>query len=379
MLRAMALVLLMTTLLAAESAAPVKTPLPPSASSASTARPEPPAPVIKSPVGFIKGYTWGFNSRRGDYLGPPAEESMKALADTGAGWITLAYDAHMPAWNKPEIRWGEQDPLMVSDDEIRRAIGLARQNKLKVTLKPMIDLLPDAPAGKWRGKIGFTAADGRVDEAAWETWWTQYDAFLLHYARLAQETRCELFCLGCEMESTERFGEHWRGLIRRVREVYHGPLVYNAQFETIWNIQWWDAVDILGISAYWWLETKDDSSVERMMQCWKPILTGMRVLAAKTGKPIFFIEIGCRSAKGGSTMPGDFTHWEWPYDGQEQARYYEAALRTFWDEPWFCGYSWWDWKVKLYKKEEADQNKEFVIYGKPAEQVLGTWYAKERK
>jgi hypothetical protein len=77
-------------------------------------------------------------------------------------------------------------------------------------------------------------------------------------------------------------------------------------------------------------------------------------------------------------MSGEFTHWEWPYDGQEQANFYEAAFKVFWDEPWFIGYSWWDWKVKLYKKEDAEKNKEFCCYGKPAEQVLRTWYAKER-
>ena len=78
-------------------------------------------------------------------------------------------------------------------------------------------------------------------------------------------------------------------------------------------------------------------------------------------------------------MSGDFTHWEWPYDGEEQARFYEAAFQVFWDEPWFCGYSWWDWKVKPYRKEEAGRNLEFYIYGKPAEAVLRAWYAKERK
>jgi hypothetical protein len=331
--------------------------------------------VIKSPVGFIKGYTWGWNSKRGDYLGRPAEASMQALAETGVKWITLAYMAHMPSGTKPEILWGDTDPAMVSDDEIRLAIKLARQHKLKVCLKPVVD----CSTGPGRSEIGFQT-DGHEDEAAWQKWWDNYDAYILHHAALAQEAHCELFCLGCEMKSTERFEERWRDLIRQVHQVYHGPLVYNALIDHLWEIRWWDAVDILGISAYSWHPDQTDSSVEAQVAYWtKRWLPGLRALAAKTGKPIFFIEIGCRSAHGAATMSGDFRHWEWPYDGQEQARFYEAALRVFWNEPWFCGYSWWDWKPKLYKKEEADQNKEFVIYGKPAEQVLRTWYAKERK
>ena len=61
-----------------------------------------------------------------------------------------------------------------------------------------------------------------------------------------------------------------------------------------------------------------------------------------------------------------------------QARFYEAALRTFWNEPWFCGYSWWDWPARPYAKEQAAGDKQFYIYGKPAEEVLRRWYAKPR-
>lgn len=351
---------------AADSAAPP----------APAAAQQPPAP--KSPVGFIKGYTWGWNSKRGDYLLPEAADSMKRLAETGTQWMTLAYMCHMPAWNKPEILWGDRDPTMVADDEIRLAIKMARDLKLKVILKPVVDLAPKAPEGKWRGTIDFTTADGKTDEAAWQTWWTHYEAYILHHAALAQETRCELFCIGCEMRTTERFENQWRRLIAKVREVYKGPLVYNGCLETMWDVRWWDAVDILGVSAYSWRPDDKDASVAAQMAYWTKWRDNFRLLVAKVKRPVFFIEMGCRSARGSATMSGDFTHWEWPYDGQEQANFYEAAFRVFWDEPWFCGYSWWDWKVKLYKKEDADKNKEFCCYGKPAEQVLRTWYAKPR-
>jgi hypothetical protein len=373
------MVLLLTAALsAADSATSAQAPGPSSAAPASAARPklarpEPPAPTIPSPVGFIKGYTWGYNSTRGDYLGKPAEESMKALAETGVNWITLAYMAHMPASNKPEILWGDKDPAMVSEDEIRLVIKMARQYKLKVCLKPMVD-----PADRPRSDIDFKTPDGKTDEAAWQKWWTAYEAYILHHAALAQEAHCELFCIGCELHSTERFEKQWRDLIRQVRQVYKGPLVYNALIDHLWELKWWDAVDILGISAYSWHPTEPDSSLEAQVAYWTTRRDNMRLLAAKTHKPIFFIEIGCRSAHGASAISGDFQHREWPYDGEEQARFYEAALRVFWNEPWFCGYSWWDWNVKLYKKEDAARNVEFVIYGKPAEQVVRTWYAKDR-
>ena len=333
-------------------------------------------PAPKSPVGFVKGYTWGWTGVRGTWAAPEAAQSMKELADTGTQWASIAFLAHMN-WGQPEIMWGEKNPRMITDDEIRHAIALARENKLKVILKPVIDPL-NAPKGKWRGLIEFPGPDGKPDPGAWKAWFANYTAFLLHYAAIAQEARCEMLCVACEMRTMEPFETEWRELIRRVRQVYKGPLVYNGCLETMWDVRWWDAVDILGVSAYSWRPNETDNSVEALVAYWTKWRDGMRALAAKTARPILFIEIGCRSARGASTMSGDFTHWEWPYDGREQAHFYEAAFRVFWDEPWFCGYSWWDWPAKLYPRADGEKNKEFLCYGKPAEQVLRQWYAKPR-
>ena len=62
----------------------------------------------------------------------------------------------------------------------------------------------------------------------------------------------------------------------------------------------------------------------------------------------------------------------------KKARSCEPAPATFWNEPWFCGFAWWDWPARLHPKERAGTDKGFCCYGKPAEQVLRTWYAKPR-
>jgi hypothetical protein len=77
-------------------------------------------------------------------------------------------------------------------------------------------------------------------------------------------------------------------------------------------------------------------------------------------------------------MPWDFTHTELPASEEEQANFYSSVLRTFWVEPWFAGFFWWDWSVKLYPLEKARTNTGFDIYGKKAEGVLKEWYAKPR-
>src|SRR5579871_2493156 len=148
---------------------------------------------------FIKGYTWGWVGSRGEYESPKAAESMKRLAKTGSQWVCIAFGASMKTFDTPEIRWGDANPKMVTDAEIRHAIGLARQNGLKVILKPVVN--PDDNV--WRAQIKFTksdSADAQSDAAAdshsaksakdagqavdlekWDRWWQDYSKFILHY------------------------------------------------------------------------------------------------------------------------------------------------------------------------------------------------------
>ena len=65
-----------------------------------------------------------------------------------------------------------------------------------------------------------------------------------------------------------------------------------------------------------------------------------------------------------------------PVDQQEQADYYDTVMETFWDEPWFSGFFWWDWPAILYDIDKAKDDKNFCAYGKEAEQVLKKWYTK---
>jgi hypothetical protein len=66
-------------------------------------------------------------------------------------------------------------------------------------------------------------------------------------------------------------------------------------------------------------------------------------------------------------------------DQEEQANYYQAQFETFWDEPWFMGWCWWDWPARLYDESAAATDRSFCAYGKQAEDVLREWYAKPRE
>jgi len=317
-------------------------------------------------LGFIKGFSWGWPGMREEYLGDKPEKSMELLAGTGTEWIVLAFAGTVATKNSFDLKYAENNPNMVTDDEIRHAIELARKYHFKIIMKPVVNPMD----GQWRAFISFKTPED------WDKWWQNYQAFLLHYAQIAAETKCEMFCLGCEMNSMEADTERWHRLIAEVRKIYAGPITYNVNHDNLDVAKWFDAVDVIGISAYYKVATAKDTSLERMLESWKPIRQRLHDLSDKWKKPILLIEMGVRSAATSSTMPWDSTHQEFPYDAEEQARFYEAAFQTFWNEPWCLGFCWWDWKAHLYDPEAAKTGKDFAIYGKPAEDVVRTWYAK---
>ena len=61
-----------------------------------------------------------------EYGTPAAADSMQKLADTGSEWVCIAFAPNMKTYDTPEIRFSDANPQMVTDDELRHAVDLAR-------------------------------------------------------------------------------------------------------------------------------------------------------------------------------------------------------------------------------------------------------------
>lgn len=360
-------------------------------------------------LGFIKGFSWGWIGSRGEYAAPAAADSLQKLAATGNQWVCIAFAGRMKTYDTPSIQFAEAEPRMITDAELRHAIRLARENGMRVMLKPMVICDDDTwrawikfyrpltdeekAAGKtgvmdrWQGAPQMRAGMAR-DDTKWELWWKDFDAFLLHYAKIAEEEHVPLVCLGCEMNSTEEFEGNWRELIKRVRGVYSGRLTYDVNHGSEDNVHWWDAVDLVSISAYYQVPPPAGESIEQAVKhttplaqivaALEPIKEQLAKLSARTGKPILFIETGVTNVRGCARYPWAHPseHEGSPLDQQEQVNYYEGMFRVFWNEPWFMGFCWWDWPARLYNRAEAAENRGFCVYGKKAEETVRDWYAR---
>jgi ligand-binding sensor domain-containing protein len=315
-------------------------------------------------AGFQKGlnYTaWA----RGQLSTAESDRALANLADTGANWVSIVIFGYQETYTSTAVT---RDPSRTaSDADVIRAVDSAHELGVQVMLKPHVDLRHDPD--HWRGNIG----ESFTDEAQWQEWFESYRTFITHYATLAQENGVEQFCVGTELVGTSHREAEWREIVADVRERYERPVTYagNHGTEDV-DIAWWDAVDLIGVDAYYVLTDKTDPTVEELKAAWveRGYFDTLAGLAQKHGKQILITEIGYRSADGTIRVPWDWN--ELPLDLQEQADGYQAALEVFWGQPWLAGIYWWNWDVNPQKGGVEDTD--YTPYGKPAEEVIRTYY-----
>jgi hypothetical protein len=287
----------------------------------------------------------------------------QVIPSSGANWIAIIPTCYQDTITSTSISC-TNDPRTVTDTELIHVIQLAHANGLKVLLKPHVD----SQDGRWRGEINFGN-----NESAWQNWFASYTNMISHYAQLAETLHVELFSVGVEYEQTSHRQAEWRNVISTVRTIYHGPLTYAANWggeETA--IQWWDALDMIGVDAYYELTNKNNPTLAELRAGWQTHLSTLANLSQTWNKPIIFTEIGYRSIDGTNRHP-----WDWSSDAQidlqEQAMAYQTILDLSMNQTWLQGIFWWTW-MPSDLTQSGPTDKSYAIYRKPAFPVLKGFY-----
>jgi hypothetical protein len=201
-----------------------------------------------------------------------------------------------------------------SDDALRLFIRAAHQRGMAVTLRPTLDEANLNSQNIWRGQI--TPSD--VDE-----WFSTYGDLMVRYATLAQSEGVAAVSVGVEFESMEQYTAQWTTLISRVRAVYSGEVTYSYNF-AVQNLGFADALDFIGVDAYYPLDVQDGATVDQITAAWQPAVSQLKDLEQKTGKPVALTEIGIRSQTNDFQEPWK-GHDNQQADQQDQANYFRAT------------------------------------------------------
>ena len=303
---------------------------------------------------YVSGMTWGWVGVRGTWDTEASAQSMKQMVrTTGAGWVAITFAALQDTAQSTDIHW--RDAPTVTDEEVVAEVARAKALGLRVILKPVVNCAD----GTWRAHINFFDHDV-PPEPKWSEWWASYTEFLTHYALIAQQTGCDMLCIGCEMVQTDRRADDWRALVAAVRSVYDGVVTYNCDKYQEDHVTWWDAVDVISSSGYY------------PVGHWEAQLDRIEAVVRREGKPFLLMEAGCPSRAGSQHLPND-----WQLEGapspQAQLEWYEEAFRTSEKRDWVGGFVLWDWPAALPAGDPAD-DRDYTIYRKPAADLVRDHY-----
>lgn len=319
-------------------------------------------PAVLDP-GFQKGIDYtAWNA--GEYRSPGSDRTLQQLRDLGVTWIGLVVTGYQDTASSTAIRWDL--PRTPSDADLVHAIDRAHRLGMHVMLKPHVDLRESA---HWRGDIGkfFDSED------QYRAWFASYRAAMDHYADLARAHGVEELCVGTELQGLSGREDDWRGIIREVRARYKGPLTYASNHGEEKTVRWWDAVDLIGVDAYYALTDRSDPSVAQLARAWqdREYVSLLEGLSERYHKPVLFTEVGYRSIPRAAVAPWEYQQSATP-DQRAQANAYQALLESFLGRPWFAGLYWWN--VTTNPGQGGANDTDYTPLGKLAEGILKRYY-----
>lgn len=265
------------------------------------------------------GRDWGT-----DVIGPTIEE-CKA---TGAKWVSV----HPYAWirNNGAVEFRDFDPED-PPPHLTRPIVEAHKRGVKIMIKPHIGYW--SSKFSWRGEIDFERPAER--ERFWRTY-TDWITKVAHACRAA-----DAFVVGTELDRLLDETE-WRRIIASVRSKTKAPLTYAANWTDYQRVEFWDALDVIGIQAYFPIADRPTDDVKTLEAGWTRRMRELRDFAKPLGKHIVFTELGYNRSLSSAVEP-----WEARMDGADaeatQLACMRVALRAIRDEPIVLGSFLWKW------------------------------------
>jgi len=311
----------------------------------------------------IRGMNFAHSLAPGKGYGSEASlQSLRELRRLGADSITVIPFGFQRHPSDTEIVWvGHRGRWIAKTDERLRAVThQAHQLGFHVMLKPHLWLRQP----EWPGSIDHTS------ERGWEAWFASYREFILHYARLAEEEKIESLSIGNELVIASKRDRDWRRIIGAVRRAYHGQVTYGANLDEVFDVQFWDALDFIGVSAYFPLTEERSPSVDALVRGWQPIAARFRELSMRTKRSVVFTELGYRSSNYAAARP-------WEHHGGDpnlklQSDAFESFFRVIWPQPWFAGAYIWKWESHPQHANANDGD--FSIEHKPAQNVVEKYF-----
>lgn len=261
---------------------------------------------------------------------------LDRLRELGVNWVAI----HPYAGIRGDgaLEWRDLDPA-APPDWIARPIREAHARGMSILVVPHVAQW--GSPWEYRGEIEF------ADAAAVERFFADYTRWISAVAACARGA--DGFAIASELDRLSGHEDRWRRVIADVRAVTDSRLTWAASWNCYRDVNFWDALDCIGIQAYFPLSTAEDPGVAELRAAWVPILSDLRALHERTGKPVVFTELGYNRSLASAREP-----WAYPQESGElaaraealQVRCLSTALGAIEAESdWLRGAILWKWFV----------------------------------
>ncbi len=296
--------------------------------------------------------------------------NIEPLKEIGANYAAVMPFAFIKSIDHPEIIYNQERQWFGETKVgVRQYIKMLHKNEIKVMMKPQIWI--------WDGV--FTGLLQMASEEDWLQLEKSYTSFIIDFAEVAKAEKVEILCIGTELE---KFIEHrpayWQKLIAEIKTVYKGKLTYAANWDEYKRVPFWDALDYIGIDAYFPVSHAKTPTVAETVEGWKRWETELKSFSEKENKKILFAEYGFRSVDFAGKEPWKSDREMTSVNLEAQQKLLEGTYQTIWDEDWFAGGFLWKWFI-IHEKVGGKTDNQFTPQNKPAEAVVKKYYGKENK
>ncbi len=297
------------------------------------------------------------------------DENVNPIIKLNANYASVMPFGFIKDLAHPEITFNSERQWFGETEEgVKQYIKTLHKRQVKVMMKPQIWV--------WRGE--FTGFIKMAHDSDWKTLEDAYTNFILTYAKVAQDEKVEIFCIGTELESfVDERPEYWHQLILEIRKVYKGKLTYAANWNEYDRTPFWADLDYIGIDAYFPLSNAKTPTLKACKQGWTVYKKHLEIFSDTYQKPILFTEYGYRSVDYAAKAPWNADRTMANVNLLAQSNAMQSLFEEIWNEDWFVGGFVWKW-FHNHEHIGGKTDSQYTPQNKPVEKIIREFYGKNK-
>lgn len=239
---------------------------------------------------FNKGFTVFFMPPRNSFNDSDFTEHVYRMKSDGVNSLYLTPSYFQKTETSDSIfRTSET----VADSFLIRAILIAKNAGIRVSLKPHINCLNNTPRSQ-------------INPSDYGKWLESYKKCITHYFTLSETYDLYTFVAGTELDKVSEHSSFFR-FLDTLRNISSKPVLYACSYNHFFETKLWSHVDILGVNTYYNLDNNLPPSEMVIRETWNFWLNKLDQESVLHSVPVVITEAGFMSRSTSAVNPGDFS------------------------------------------------------------------------